>query len=159
MIENMCSNFNHTFDCILKVSIVNNMHSTNYYNTFIEIAEDCPVDRGEVPALRGEKKTIAGHQFDMLYDHPYQYTSDEVLFGVFAIRKEFEDHEIAEQRKHYFSKGQPCFRASPLTKRYGWGIHSDENGKIAMYSADSKEYTAFVNDPALKKVKAMKSRR
>ncbi len=25
----------------------------------------------------------------------------------------------------FFSKGQPCLRASDLGKKYGWGIHSD----------------------------------
>ena len=70
------------------------MHSTNYYNTFIEIADDCPLDEGEMPPIKGEKKSVANHQFDMLYEHPYQYTSDDVLFGVFAIRKEFAAGEM-----------------------------------------------------------------
>ena len=135
------------------------MHSTNYYNTFIEIAEDCPVNQGEMPPQKGGKKSVANLQFEMIYDRPYEYNSDEVLFGVFALRKAFTTHEMDEQRALYFSKGQPCFRASPLTKRYGWGLHSNEEGKIALYSADSKEYAAFLKDDSIKKVKAMKSRR
>lgn len=135
------------------------MHSTNYYNTLVEIAEDCPTDKGEMPPPKGEKKTVANLQFEMLYEHPYQYTSDEVLFGVFAIRKEFEKSELEEQRAHYFSKGQPCFRASPLTKRYGWGIHSNAEGKIAMYGAETAEYRKLVADNSIKKVKAMRSKR
>jgi len=93
------------------------LHSTNYYNTLVEIAEDCPTDKGEMPPIKGEKKSVANLQFEMLYERPYEYTSDDVLFGVFAIRKEYEEGEMEEQRAHYFSKGQPCFRASPLTKR------------------------------------------
>ena len=135
------------------------MHSTNYYNIFIEIAEDCPVPQGEMPPLKGEKKTVANLQFDMLYEHPYEFTSDEVLFGVFAIRKAFVKGELEEQRAHYFSKGQPCFRASPLTKRYGWGVHSDENGKIAIYGAETEAYQKFLADDSIKKVKAMRSKR
>ena len=96
-----------------------NMHSTNYYNTFVGIAEDCKANRGEMPPIKGEKKTVANLQFDMLYENPHKYTSDEILFDVFAERKEFSEGEMAEQRKHYFSKGQPCFRASPLSKSYG----------------------------------------
>ncbi len=135
------------------------MHSTNYYNTFIEIAEDCQLSQGEMPPVKGDKKTVANLQFEMLYDNPYQYTSDEVLFGVFAIRKEFSAAELAEERDHYFSKGQPCFRASPLTKQYGWGIHSDEAGKIALYGVETEAYQRFVADDSLKKVKAMRSKR
>ncbi len=135
------------------------MHSTNYFNTFIEIAEDCPKTEGDVPPLKGDKKTVANLQFEMLYENPYKYTSDDVLFGVYALRKKFTSGEMDEQRAHYFSKGQACFRASPLTKRYGWGVHSNEEGKIAIYGAETAEYKKFVEDKSIKKVKAMRTRR
>ncbi len=134
-------------------------HSTNYENTFIEIAEDCPTNTGETPPLKGEKKSVANLQFEMLDKKSYQYTSDDVLFSVFASQKEFHKEEWDVQRKNYFSKGQPCFRASPLTKRYGFGIHNDKDGKIAMYGAETEEYAKFVNDKSLKKVKAMRSKK
>jgi len=135
------------------------MHTTNYFNTFIEIAEDCKFNQGEMPPIKGEKKTVANLQFDWLYEHPYKYTSDEVLFGVFAERKDFVKSEIKEQKDHWFSKGQPCFRASPLTKSYGWGLHCNEDGKIAIYGADSKEYKSFLANDSIKKIKAMRSKR
>lgn len=135
------------------------MHTTNYYNTFIEIAEDCPVDQGEMPPIKGEKRTVANFQFDLLYDNPYKYTSDEILFSVYANRKEIAKRDWEEEKAIYFSKGQPCFRASPLTKRYGWGIHSNEEGKIAMYGAETKMYQQLLGDNSIKKVKAMRSKR
>jgi hypothetical protein len=135
------------------------MHSTNYYNTFIEVAEDCKATQGEMPPVKGNKKTVARLQFDMLYDKSYQYTSDEVLFGVYAQRKEFTKDELDEQRENYFSKGQPCFRASPLTKTYGWGVHSNEEGKIAIYGVQTPEYQNYISDTFIKKVKAMRSKR
>lgn len=138
---------------------IRNKHTTNYYNTLIEIAEDCKTDKGEMPPIRGQKKTVANLQFDMLYENPYKYTSDEVLFGAFAIRKEFEKGEIEEQREHYFSKGQPCFRASPLTKSYGWGIRSNKEGKIAMYGVETEEYQKYLFDDTIRKVKAMRNKR
>jgi len=135
------------------------MHSTNYYNSFIQIAEDCSAIQGEVPPQKGNKKSVANYQFEMLLDHPYEFTSDDVLFSVFATRKGFDESEWAEQREVYFSKGQACFRASPLTKRYGWGVHSNEDGKIAIYPMESAEYQSFVKDEAIKKTKAMRSKR
>lgn len=135
------------------------MHSTNYTNTFIEIAEDCPVNQGQEPPQRGDKKSIANHQFEMLIDHPYQYSSDDVLFTVFATRNEFDKKDLEQERQKFFSKGQACFRASPLTKKYGWGVHCDEKGRIALYGAESAEYKKFVDDPSVIKVKAMKSKR
>lgn len=135
------------------------IHTTNYTNTFIEIAADSPTQVGELPPQKGDKKTIANHQFDLLYEHPYEYTSDDLFFKVFATRKEIPENEWEEARELFFSKGQPCFRSSPLTKRYGWGIHSDEQGRVAMYAADSGEYKQYLDDESIKKVKAMASKR
>jgi len=135
------------------------IHTTNYYNTFIEIAEDCPAKSGEIPPAKGEKKSVANLQFDMLIERPYQYTSDEVLFSVFASREAIPGNQMDVQRQEFFSKGQPCFRASPLTKRYGWGVHSNEEGKIALYPVNTSPYNNFVKDNSVKKVKAMNSKR
>ena len=44
------------------------MESTNYFNTFIEIAEDCPVNFGEIPPVKGDKKTVANLQYEMLVE-------------------------------------------------------------------------------------------
>ena len=135
------------------------MHTTNYFNTLIEIAEDCPAIQGEVPPAKGNKKSVANLQFEMLQNNPYKFSSDDVLFSVFATRKEIPETDLAEQRALFFSKGQPCFRASPLTKRYGWGIHSNEEGKIAMYRVESEAYQKLVADESVIKKKAMRSKR
>ena len=102
------------------------MSTTNYKNTFIEIAEDCPVTVAEVPPHNADAKTVARLQYEMIADNPYRYTSDEVLFSVYAKRKEIPKTHFEEERMKFFSKGQACFRSSPLAKRYGWGIHNDE---------------------------------
>lgn len=133
------------------------IHTTNYIDTFIEVSKDCPATTGEMPPKKVNKKSLANYQFDLLYDHPYEYTSDDIFFIVEATRKEIPVSEWEEHREAFFSKGQPCFRSSPLTKRYGWGIHSDAQGKVAMYALDSDEYKAFLKDNGVKKVKAMAS--
>lgn len=134
-------------------------HTANYYDTFIEIADDCPVTNGEVPPVKGDNKTVANMQFEMIIKNPYKYTSDDVLFQVFAHKNDLTEAEYEEARKQFFSKGQACLRASPLTKRYGWGLHSNHEGKVALYASDSVEYEKFVNDKSLTVVKAMKSSR
>lgn len=135
------------------------MHTTNYFNTLIEIAADCPVDSGEAPPVKGEKKSVANLQFEMVHSRPYEFTSDDVLFTVFATRNDIPDDALDEQRHLFFSKGQPCLRASPLTKSYGWGVHSDAEGKIALYSVDSAEYQRLLADDSVVKKKAMRSKR
>lgn len=132
-------------------------HTTNYFNTFIEIADDCPTEVGEIPPLKQEAKTVANIQFEMVSKNPYKFTSDDVLFQVFAIRKDLTKSEYKEAREQFFSKGQPCFRASPLTKRYGWGVHYDKEGRMAIYSAESAEYKKLQKDKTLKVIKAMKT--
>jgi len=132
-------------------------HTTNYYNTFIEVAEDSPATHGEQPKARGDNKTAAELQYDMLAKHPYKYTSDDVLFQVYATKNDLTKAEYKKAREEFFSKGQPCFRASPLTKRYGFGIHADDKGKIALYGVDTPQYKAFTKDANVKKVKAMRS--
>ncbi|HEU4553951.1 MAG TPA: DUF6157 family protein [Chitinophaga sp.] len=135
------------------------MHTTNYFNTFIEIAEDSHTSIPEVPPLKGGNKTAANLQFEMVIDHPYKYTSDDVLFHVFAVKNNISKGDLKAEREKFFSKGQPCLRASPLTKRYGWGVHANEAGKIALYGVDSDEYKKLAKDKTLQHVKAMRSKR
>lgn len=134
-------------------------HTTNYENTFIEVADDSPVTEGQVPPVKGDSKTVANMQFEMISKNPYKYTSDDVLFQVFAERKDLTEKELDEARREFFSKGQACMRASPLTKRYGWGVHNNEEGKVAIYPVGSDSYEKYRLDKNLKTVKAMKSSR
>jgi hypothetical protein len=134
------------------------LHSTNYINTFIEIAEDCPLSVGEIPPTKEGAKTVASIQFELISKNPYQFTSDDVLFQVFAERNDLAKDGHKEAREKYFSKGQPCLRASPLTKRYGWGVHNDKDGRIAIYGAETVEYQKFKNEKNIKVIKAMKSK-
>lgn len=132
-------------------------HTTNYVNTFIAVADDTKAACGTIPPSRGNKKTIAEMQYELLAQNPYKFSSDDVLFQVFADRNDLTEAEYEQARKHFFSKGQPCFRASPLTKTYGFGIHYDSQGKMAIYGMETLDYQKFVADKHLKHVKAMKS--
>jgi len=134
-------------------------HSTNYYNTLIEIAEDCPADAGETPVSGKDKKTIAEKQYELIARHPYRFTSDEVLFRIFAEKNDLLPSEYEQARSEFFSKGQPCLRTSPLAKRYGFGIHYDQEGRMALYGAETDRYQQLMADPAVKKVKAMRAAR
>lgn len=132
-------------------------HTTNYFNTFIETAEDTKVKSGTKPPAGKNSKTVAEMQFDIIAENPYKYTSDEVLFDIYAERNDIPETELDSAGEHFFSKGQPCFRASPLTKSYGFGVHFNEEGKMALYGMESTDYKNFCSDPAVKKVKAMRS--
>ena len=132
------------------------MHTTNYTNAFIEVADDCKTAVGIAPPEKQEK-TIASMHYEMIHDHPYQYTSDEVVFAVYATKNRLETAQLEGKKAEFFSKGQPCLRSSPLGKTYGWGIHYDGESKMAIYAKESEAYTRLKNDNTLKHVKAMKS--
>lgn len=132
------------------------LHSTNYFDTFIEVAEDTKADSGTKPPKK-ENKTIAEMQYELISKNPYKFTSDDIFFQVFADRNDLTKDEYKQAREQFFSKGQPCFRASPLTKTYGFGVHSDSEGKIALFGMETEEYQKFLADKKVKKIKAMKS--
>ena len=133
-------------------------HTTNYLNTLIAVADDCPVTVAEIPPQKVEKSS-ANIAFEMIKNHPYIYTSDEVLFQVYAVKNNLSETNWDTEKQKFFSKGQACFRSSPLAKRYGWGIHFDSAGKMALYAVESAEYKKLYQDANLKIIKAMRSKR
>jgi hypothetical protein len=134
-------------------------HTTNYFDTFIEVAEDTKASSGTKPPSKDDHKTVAEMQYALIARSPYKYTSDDVLFRVYAERNDISKEEHKEARDQFFSKGQACLRASPLTKTYGFGVHSNSEGKIALYGMETPEYEKLTKDTKVKKVKAMKSAR
>jgi hypothetical protein len=48
----------------------------------------------------------------------------------------------------FFSKPCACMRTSPLPKTYGWGLHFNAEGKVAVVPVGSKEYQRLKNDPS-----------
>ena len=139
------------------MKLTDTIHTTNYFDTFIEVADDSKVSEGQVPKDNNGKKTIALAQFELIFKNPYLYSSDDVLFQVFASRNDLTESEYKLAREQFFSKGQACLRASPLTKQFGWGVHFDKKGKVALYGMETAKYHEFVADPAIKKVKAMRN--
>jgi hypothetical protein len=134
-------------------------HTTNYTNTFIEVAENCKADTGIEPPLREGKKSIARMQYELIKSNPYKYTSDELLFELHVIKNQISDDQKNFERERFFAKGRACMRSSDLAKRYGWGIHFDENSKMAIYAVDSEKYSELKNDPSIINKKAMRNSR
>lgn len=78
---------------------------------------------------------------------------------MYADRHDLAKAEYIQERERFFSKGQPCFRASPLTKTYGFGIHADSKGKIALVGMETEQYKRLQKDTGIKKVRAMRTSR
>lgn len=134
-------------------------HSTNYYNTFIEVSADCPAIKGTVPPIKSSEPTIANLQFEMLIQNPNKFTSDDVIFQVYAFKNDIAESDLELCRQKFYSKGQACMRTSPLTKRYGWGVHADEFGRIALVGCETEAYQKMASDPELAHTKGMSSKK
>ena len=134
------------------------VHTTNYVDTFIETAEDCPVDHAVEPPAR-DQATIAQLHYEMISARPYELTSDDVVFETYAVRAGVADEDRDAERERFFSKGQPCLRSSPLGKRYGWGVHSDAEGRVALFARESDDYRRLADDPGVAHTRAMRSSR
>ncbi|TQR19410.1 DUF6157 family protein [Psychrobacillus vulpis] len=130
-----------------------------YTNTFIIISEDSTATSAIVPVPKNDKPTIASIEHDLIFNNPYVYTQEDVQFQTYLTKKNIESNELEELRNEFFSKPKACFRASPLVKKYGWGIHYDETGKIAIYDVKNKSYHQFLQVDNITILKGMRSKR
>jgi hypothetical protein len=133
--------------------------SMNYYDTLIEVADDCPVSEAQVPQARGAKKTKPVVEYEMLAKHPYKYTEEDIAFETYAVLQDIPKAIWPKERQKFLSKGHPHLRVSALPKRYGWGIHNNAEGKIALIAVESPEYKQLMNDPGITKIRAFRSKR
>ncbi len=124
------------------------VHTTNYFDAFIAVAPDSEAVRGTVPKETASP-SVALRTFRMIHEHPYHYTSDDVIFTVHADRNAIPPAQRATAREAFFAKGQPCLRASDLGKKYGWGIHSDAQGRVALYGIETDAYEEFASGKRL----------
>jgi hypothetical protein len=125
------------------------MYSTNYRDTLVTVSADCPVATGTIPEKQG---TIAAVEHTLLAE-PYAMTSDDLLFATHRARGG------DESRGDFFARPHACLRASPLVKKFGWGVHHDSEGRIALVGAETAEYHRLLDDPTVAKTPGMRSKR
>ncbi|MET3767496.1 hypothetical protein ABIB15_000158 [Marisediminicola sp. UYEF4] len=124
------------------------MDRVDYVNTFIAVAPDNRAVRGvKPPARRGSSTeltvaipTVAALTYELINAHPYELTSGDVIFTVMAVRRGIPDADRAAAREEFYAEPRACLRSSDLGKRYGWGIHADADGRLALYGVESHEY-------------------
>lgn len=135
------------------------MHTTNYFDTFIAVAEDTSAVGPIEPPLRATP-SVADLTYRMIAENPYRFTSDDVIFEVWADRRALSADQRDAARAEFFAKGQPCLRSSDLGKRYGWGVHSDAEGRVALVPLGTDEYARLaVGEGGVKVTRAMRSKR
>jgi hypothetical protein len=136
----------------------------NYSNTFIRVALDCPVREAVVPTSRRVEKSIPQVEYELLAGNPYTFTQEELLFAVHVRRQGVGEADLKPRRaalwEEFFGKPRACLRASMLPKRYGWGLHFDAEGRVALVAMESKEYRALAEGKGVATVlTAMRNKR
>lgn len=95
----------------------------------ILVAEDCPVELSIVPD-DGFPKTIARIEFEILNEYPYQFSESDLFIEVHINKRKRPDLKIDSYN----------IKRSPLLQKYGWGIHRNQAGKLALVPVNSVEY-------------------
>lgn len=131
----------------------------SYKNTLITISEDSKVSSAKVPVIRNEKPTIAYIEYNLINNNPYKFTQEDVQFKTYLIKNQMEAENANGTSRTVLSKSKACFRASPLVKNYGWGIHYNNQGKIAIYDVNSEMYNQLLKQDDITKLKGMRSKR
>jgi hypothetical protein len=140
------------------------MKDFNYYESFIKVSPDCPAYTSEAPSAKGDSKPAHLIQFEMISQHPYTYRQDELYFEVHCRQNGISDEALkvrgGELWKEFYSRPHACLRASALPKRYGWGLHFDQEGRIALYGVETEEYRRFAEaEDGIKVYNAMRSKK
>lgn len=116
-------------------------------NKFVTVAPDCPVTTAVVPPAKATGPTVAVIQYELLTAMPYALTLEDLIFETHVRRAGIPKAEAKVRavaiRAELFARPHPCTRASPLPKRYGWGVHHDAKGRIALVAVGSEEYRRF----------------
>ena len=97
---------------------------------FILVAEDCPVEEGTVPKSKRGMKTVPIHTYEVLSEHPYEYTEDDLQHEVHVVRRGVQQ----------FDPEKRDLKRNELPKRWGWGIHYNRERKIALFGCETEEY-------------------
>jgi hypothetical protein len=113
----------------------------------IQVSEDSRAVRGEEPPDNGADKTVARIQFEVLAENPYKFTEHEFYYEVHVVRRKRTDLKLESYN----------IKRIPLLKRYGWGIHRDAEGKLALVACESDRYEELLADPSVKKTQAYRS--
>ncbi len=85
--------------------------------------------------------------------------TQKVAFQVYAVVHDIPRATWPTERKNFLSKSRPHLRMSPLAKRYGWGIHNNADGKIALIAIESSAYKQLLDEPDTTKIKAFRTSR
>ncbi|WP_440890175.1 DUF6157 family protein [Vibrio sp. WZ-1] len=93
----------------------------------ILMSQDTIATQSEMPP---ESDAITRIVYEVLTEHPYRFTEPELHREVHYERRGMRHLKI----------GSYSIKRSNLLKKYGWGIHKDSDGRLALVASDTDKY-------------------
>lgn len=134
-------------------------------NTFVTVAPDTTARCASVPTARGENVPVHLFHYELLSKQPYQLTIQDLVFATHVRKLGLSAAEVKRRKQalwdELFSKSHACLRASALPKKFGWGVHHDAQGRIALVPMESDEYQRLASGKVagVKVVPAIRTKR
>jgi hypothetical protein len=113
-------------------------------NALITIAESS-VKQSEMPVSKTKKETVKEVVYRVLKESPYQFRQYELFYEVHI--NQLNKDTALKLTSYMLVKSELC-------ALLGWGIHGDEEGKLALIPAESEKYKELLNNSNIKKKKA-----
>jgi len=114
-------------------------------NSLITIASSS-LPYSKKPVSKNQKITVTTTLFDVLINHPYQYKQSEVFYEVHITRLK-KDPNSLKMESYKLQRSELC-------SLWGWGIHGDSKGRLALIPVESKKYVELVTNGSVKKKNA-----
>lgn len=115
-------------------------------NTLIIIA-DSSLKTSIAPKSKSKKETVKEVLFKVLKDNPYHYKQ-------FDLFNEVHVNQMGKSKSLKLDRYK--LQRSELCALLGWGIHGNEEGKLALVPTESPEYKELLNNPNINIKKAYK---
>lgn len=101
-----------------------------YEEELIEVPDDSPTNHAiEPPKDNKLKPNVARVEYEVLKENPYKFNEKEFHYEVLIVR---QNKSIKYQLWN--------IKRSNLVKKYGWGIHKNKQGKLALVPMESDMY-------------------
>jgi hypothetical protein len=112
-------------------------------NTLITIAESSS-DASVTLESKSKKETVKEVLFKVLKENPYKYKQYDLFYEVHI--NQLKKSEELKLEKYKLQRSELCALLC-------WGIHGNEEGKLALVAAESPEYMGLLNNLKINKKK------
>ena len=119
----------------------------SYKSTLIEIGLSSRTTPTAPFRKQGDGETRDMVQYRVLVQNPYFYDYESFLHKV----------HVDERGKKNLKLDTYKLEACELAKRWGWCIHADEEGRLALVGYGSDKYNALLKDESIEQKQAYKS--